>query len=398
MASAPSDPSPWARRLSLAAVVASALAVGATLGLAGPLIALNLEAQGASNTLIGLNAAMPALAILLAGPMIPRLLADLGLAPVMLGGLTASVGVLLLFTTGNSWSVWFGLRFLLGLGMSLHWIASETWISRMASEAGRGGAVGAYATCWSLGIASGPQILILTGTAGFLPFAVAALLLGLAALPVLLARHRAPVLPAASRRHDHPLAAIRQAPGVFAAAFLCGFTEAIAFAFLPVHALRHAMDADAAVTLLSLFAIGGLVFQVPLGWLADRLPRSRLLQGTVLLTLLTVLAWPLVLASSWWLKGSVLLLFGGMAGGFYTLGLILLGQRFSGPDGTAANTAFVMAYTLGMLTGPLSGGAAFDLWPRFGLSGVLALLLLLFLVAGPSGYSAPSAATSRLKR
>jgi hypothetical protein len=57
--------SPRARRVSLAAIITSTFGVGINLGVLTPLVALILERDGVDATLIGLNAAMPALAMLL---------------------------------------------------------------------------------------------------------------------------------------------------------------------------------------------------------------------------------------------------------------------------------------------------------------------------------------------
>ena len=40
-------------------------------------------------------------------------------------------------------------------------------------------------------------------------------------------------------------------------------------------------------------------------------------------------------------------------GGYYTLGMLNVGQCFKGSDLTAASSMFVMAYTAGMVVGPL---------------------------------------------
>ncbi len=59
------------RRHSLAAIIASTFGVGVNLGILTPLVALILERDGVDATLIGLNAAMPALAVLLFSPISP---------------------------------------------------------------------------------------------------------------------------------------------------------------------------------------------------------------------------------------------------------------------------------------------------------------------------------------
>ena len=69
--------SPGARRASLAAIIASTFGVGINLGILTPLVALILERDGVDTTLIGLNAAMPALAILLFAARIASLASKL---------------------------------------------------------------------------------------------------------------------------------------------------------------------------------------------------------------------------------------------------------------------------------------------------------------------------------
>ncbi len=58
---------------SLATVIASAAAAGLTIGLIMPLITLILERDGVDTVLIGLNAAMSALAVVASAPLMPRL-------------------------------------------------------------------------------------------------------------------------------------------------------------------------------------------------------------------------------------------------------------------------------------------------------------------------------------
>ena len=64
---------PRARRASLAAIIASTFGVGVNLGVLTPLVALILQRDGVDATLIGLDAAMPALAMLIFTAWIARL-------------------------------------------------------------------------------------------------------------------------------------------------------------------------------------------------------------------------------------------------------------------------------------------------------------------------------------
>ena len=60
------------RRRSLTAVITCMTLVGITIGLTFPLLSLILEGRGYSRTVIGLNSAMPAIAMLILSPVLSR--------------------------------------------------------------------------------------------------------------------------------------------------------------------------------------------------------------------------------------------------------------------------------------------------------------------------------------
>ena len=63
---------------------------------------------------------------------------------------------------------------------------------------------------------------------------------------------------------------------------------------------------------------------------------------------------------------------------FYPIGLALLGSRFGGVNLASTNAAFIMFYSLGMLSGPPLLGAAMDLLPPHGMALAMALLFTLY--------------------
>jgi MFS family permease len=76
---------------------------------------------------------------------------------------------------------------------------------------------------------------------------------------------------------------------------------------------------------------------------------------------------------------ALLLFWGGISFGIYTVGLALLGQRFTGGDIAAANAAFTIFYTIGGLVGRPISGAAMDAAGDRGFGPSIAVF---YLVAG----------------
>ena len=378
-ADAANGPNPWRRLLP---VVLAALAAGFSIGLSTPLIALAIEQRGWSASVNGANAAMPAVAIILLGRYIPALVARFGAIRSMVGGILVSAAFLALFPALDGIVAWFVLRFGQGLGIALAWIVSETWINRIATERTRGRMVAVYAMLWSGGIALGPQLLRVTGTEGWLPFLLAAGILASGALPLFLARHLAPALDTQERAAAGHLGQLwRLAPVALLASFVGGFAEVGAFSLFPLWAVNVGLGSGGAIAMLSVFSIGGLLMQFPIGWLADRFDRERLLTLCGAVAFVGPALLPFVMDRPF-VMWPLLFLAGCAVMGFYTLGLTVLGQRFPPEQLAAGNVIFVAAYMLGGIAGPVVGGAALDIWMPHGFPAVLALLFCGFVLFG----------------
>jgi MFS family permease len=148
--------------------------------------------------------------------------------------------------------------------------------------------------------------------------------------------------------------------------------------FLPLYGLRSGLDQDAAVTLLTIVLAGATLVQIPIGWLADRLDRRRMLIGLTLLAIVSLTAFPLVIGSIW-LRWPLAVLYGCTVGGLWAVSLILVGERYRGGDVAAANTARGVLYGLGAFAGPALAGIAFDLWTPHGALAVIVLVALAYL-------------------
>lgn len=237
--------------------------------------------------------------------------------------------------------------------------------------------MGIYASALSLGFAAGPAILSLTGSRGIAPFGIGIILFSVASIPVYLARHSAPVIEAEHRSTVWPF--IFAVPMATGAVFVFAIAESAGFAFLPLYGERLGLSESAAVTLVTLMSLGGLFVHVPIGMIADRMDRRFLLLICGFIGFVGILALPLVMSLPI-PRTFVLMAWGGIAAGLYTVGLTHLGSRFRGGDLASANAAFVFMYALGMLVGPAAVGAALDIWDPHGLIIVLAAAFGLFLL------------------
>ncbi|SMF13969.1 Cyanate permease [Tistlia consotensis] len=367
------------RRRGLVAVLTSILAAGLTFGTAIPLIALLLERRGTATWLIGLNAATPIVATLLMGFLLPVLLRRVRALPLLLCGLALIVVCFLLMSQFRQIEAWFVLRFLVGLGMAVHWIVSETWLNALAPKSSRGLLAGLYATLMSIGFAAGPALLTLVDLEGFAPFGFISLTVALAALPLLCVGDAAPTVEAHGEHSRW--SAILVAPTVFAATVVSGVMDSSVLSLLAIYGLRIGLPQDQAVLMLSVAVAGTVFLQVPLGWLSDHLDRRAMLLACGAVGGAGALALPFV-AGQPLLLWPLLFVWGGVFVGLYTVALAMLGERFQGGALAQANALFVMVYCLGNLSGPPLAGAAMDWVGPNGLPAIMTAVCSLFLLLG----------------
>ncbi|HRY23945.1 MAG: MFS transporter [Geminicoccaceae bacterium] len=363
----------------------SAAVVGTGVALSFPLVALVLEAEGATATAIGLNAAAHGLGVLLAAPFFGRTVRKLGAARGMRVGLTLAAILLLGFPLATDLGYWFILRLGFGAATALVFVISEAGINALAEDGRRGRVLAMYGTMFGVGYALGPLILGLLGSDGALPFLVGAAVLAAGILPTF----AVPSIDGALDGRPGAYAARRlmrlgrAIPLVLLVALVVGWTETSQFSLLPVWAIRHGLDETTVAWLLGLWVAGDILFQYPIGWLADRLPRRRLLLAAALgATLLALtLTTPLVAATPWLLIPA-LIAHGGLIGGSYVLALTLMGERFRGAALVGANAAFVLAFEIGAMIGPPLTGLAFGAIGTAGLPLALALVTATIVAAG----------------
>ena len=148
--------------------------------------------------------------------------------------------------------------------------------------------------------------------------------------------------------------------------------------FIPVFGLQTGLSLTTAATALSVLIIGNIVFQLPLGWLADKISHRLLLAGCALVTVIMLLILPLVMATAW--MWPVLVIIGSTGYGVYTVALTSLGERFHGQELINGSAAFAVVWGMGALFGSVSGGWSMSSFGPHGLPLFCAAVYLLLVI------------------
>ncbi|MBO9629682.1 MAG: MFS transporter [Shinella sp.] len=363
---------------SLIAAVAAISAVGIAIGLGLPLLSIIMEKRGISPTMIGINSAMAGVAAMAAAPFTTRLAHAWGTSTTMLLAiLLSAISGLGFYYIENFW-LWFPLRLVFHGAITTLFILSEFWINAAAPPRRRGLVLGIYATVLSLGFATGPLLFSILGSDGVRPFAVGALIILVAAIPIFIARGESPVID--EKPELHFMRYILLVPTATAAVFIFGAVEVGGLSLFPIYATRAGFSEPQAALLLTVMGIGNMAFQIPLGMISDRMKdRRRLLTIMAVIGLVGALSLPWV-SQNWLLMAVVLLLWGGCVAGLYTVGLSHLGSRLVGADLAAANAAFIFCYAVGTVVGPQAIGAAMDVSGNDGFAWAIVAFFGFYLV------------------
>lgn len=352
-----------------------------------------LHSHGQTNFAIGLNNSAYYLGIAIASLFVPWLTYRFGTTCAATA--MASSGVLLAifpFGTGNLW--WFGLRFLIGVAGAVSLIPLEAVVSRYSDAGCRAKNFGFYAVALTLGGAIG----ISTGLYCYEFIPQLAFLLG-GIVPVL----SGVLVWRALADFNLPIDQVCQAPISwsrnslsYSAAWSQGFLEGGLITFLSLYLVSLGMSKDMAGVQIGVTMVGVVLFQVPVGWLADRFGRTRILLLAYGMVVIGLAVLPMLELS--WALPVCLFLFGAWCGAMYPVGLALLGEHTPTASLPRAYARYLAIECFGSQMGAAAMGKARDWWGEasmflVGLAAVGAALcacLLVLVTKRLRGSSAPT--------
>jgi MFS family permease len=310
-----------------------------------------------------------------AGLVIPSLARRYGSRRVALGAAFLTSAVIMCYPLLPNLGAWFALRFVQGATVACLFALSEAWVVKFAKGAMRARIVGAYATVISASFGLGPLVIKLFGIEGWTPFAAGAIVLIAAMLPISLVDDRTASETDREEGHASIFNFAPKAPLLLLAIGVHSIFDGAVLSLLPVYAVKNGYEERTAALLITAFSLGNVFFQIPIGWLADRTTKAGTMAACVVsLTILLVLVpvaigtpaiWPLVT------------LIGAAGFGIYTIGLAILGDRFTGIDLVAGTAAFSLMWGSGALLGTTGAGWAMD---RFGPDGLPYFLAMVFAI------------------
>ncbi len=357
---------------------------GFSQGMLLPLIAIIFEQDGVSSSMNGFHATGLYLGILIASPLMEAPLRRFGYKPIILiGGFTVAIS-LALFPLWKSFWFWFLLRLAIGIGDHMLHFATQTWITSFSPKDRLGRNISLYGLFFGLGFAAGPLMTGFVKINTTLPFIISSAISLAAWLTVWLLNNERP-------EHDTDSSSffgtIKRFGKVFKYAWVAflppfgyGFLEASLNGNFPVYAMRSGIGVDAVALLLPAFAIGGILSQLPLGVLSDKLGRRNVLMVVTLAGFISFTAAGLLENST---IGLLICFFlaGTVVGSTFSLGISYMADLLPKQLLPAGNLMCGIFFSFGSISGPFIGGLAIQWLKGISFFYVISTMLLLIFIA-----------------
>jgi len=377
-------------KLSIATAISCVAIVGISFGLGLPLLAMNLEVMTGSGFIIGANAFSAAISTVIAAPFAPMILVKFPTRSVLIFSLLLTSFSFVFYKLVPSVPLWLLMRFISGFAITILFVASESWINQLTPDHMRSRMLSIYSIALASGFGIGGLLVAFLGISGWAPFVAGAIICAAGVFPLLAP---GPQLVPPDSDATSPmilLSFFSRAPRIMMAALAFGAIETAAMHFTPVWALRSGIGETSALRLIFIGAIGVIALQFPIGWLGDKVNRYQLLKVCATITVIAPLSMWLFIGQSLSALYAIFFIYVGVGEGLYILALVLLGQKFSKKELTAASAAIVLMYGLGSILSPLIIGPLMDIFnpngAMFGLAG-FALTYLVFTLLPTSNKS-----------
>ena len=358
---------------NLVAAVATVACCDIAMGLTLQLLPLLMDRQGIPAWIIGANAAMGPVGILLAGPFLPHVIGSFGTKRAVYALILGMVLTLLAMKLSPSFWLWFPLRFLFGIMAGSLFTVSEAWVLTFAGDGNRGRIMGLYTSVLAITFSIGPLIIPWTGIDGWRPWLICFLCILAAALPLGFVKVSDDVFRQTEKGGFFGF--VRRAPLLLFAVCAATLFDNVLIAFFTIFGMRHGVELAVASRILGFGIICNTLLFYPMGWLADHWSR----QGVVVLTasLTVVLALSMIALIATPLFWVVIVLLTASAFGVYVVALATMGDSFKGPDVIAGSAAFAAMWGVGGLIGPPLAGAAID---SFGINAMPVTLASFYVI------------------
>lgn len=281
-----------------------------------------------------------------------------------------------LFVTTWNWAV---LRLITGFCFSVIYIVIESWLNDRATNENRGFIFSTYAMITLTVLAAGQMMTLIYDPTGMQLFAICAVLVSLAAMPIALSTAPSPQPPHSAAIDLKRL--FRMSPTGTIGCLGTGLVNGSYWALAPVFTQGASSDASLAAWFMAAAVIGGAITQWPLGIGSDKIGRRPMLFGVSIVAAVSCAALVMLAPGASFMRIVLLAAFwGGMGFPLYSIAVAYANDFADPAEYVNVSSGLLLMYGAGATLGPFIASAVMELTDYAGLyvfSGAIYVLLVM---------------------
>ncbi len=323
----------------------------ASSGLFNTFIGLRLSEQGVSDLWVGGLIAAYYLGLVFGARAGHRLIIGVGHIRAYAASAAVVTACVLVQILTDSLGFWLVLRFVAGAAMVTQFMGIESWLNEQTDNNKRGTVFAFYMLMSSLGMVLGQLSLTLFSDLNYQPLVFVAICSVMSLIPIALTRRMSPALqvPAPINARYY----LDKVPLSLMVLFIAGMITGAFYGLAPVYGVRMDLNTEQVAMFVAASVFAGVLAQWPVGWLADRYDRVKLIRvSAILITALAIPLW------GWFPLSFAVLVSFSVGFGILQFTLYPLGAAFANdnvePDRRVGLSAIMyMVYGLGACIGPI---------------------------------------------
>lgn len=345
--------------LSLLALFSSGFVIFLSHGLINILLPLRLSIENASAGNIGMIMSMFSVGLLLGGIYTRRLIIRVGHIRVYSAcAALAAISILICYLWLNEW-VWAVMRILMGFCIASTNIVSDGWLSERATSETRARILATNQIVVLLAMFLGSFMINMADITEATLYIIAGLLLCGGVVPIAMGKATAPDVEDTAPMPILKL--IKTSPVGVTAVLVCGLVLGSLLSMLPVYAKAIDINGFNLSLLVGSAIIGGVILQLPIGYLADRFERRKVMLNIVLFSMVCTLLIPTILDLDYFIFALILIsLSSGIVSSLYPLGISETFDRLQQNEMGSAIGTMIIIYASGGILGPFTVGLVME--------------------------------------
>ncbi len=350
---------------AVGAIITGIVFLQGGMGLLSVLLPLRMLEAGFSTTEIGIMTAGFATGFFLGCFYGPVLIQRIGHIRAFACFATVLSALTLALAIDTDLALWTSARLLSGICFAGLLNVSDSWISGETRPSLRGRVMSVYMIFYKAAQALGPLVFTFSAISGNWHFMLVSALFSLSLLPVALREGGNPTPPLKERMG---LRKVYQTTPLAIVGCMClGMTNSPMTNLIAIYGVEIGLQVSGAVMLSAALQVGALALQWPMGWASDKRDRRKVMIFGMLMMALFSAIIAFVPTLPLWAYVILVGILGGFAMSIYPILLAHAGDYVSRKQMVPLCATLMLAFSVGMAFGPITGSFAMDLLGPQGL-------------------------------